>query len=150
MIKFLHHIAIQTALGLAAKLVRGVDDGVHHRVRHIEDEGLFLVTLVLQKIDGFIGVEPGEAAHIAGVTRPFVIFVKSNSTSIIGSEGAKVIIKTLGIGHAFNNGFAVGDIPFTNTGSLVTSFANQFRPRDFRSRHSPTATADRLSTGKEC
>ena len=122
---------------------------MHHRVSHIEDKGLFLVALVIQKIDGFISVEPGEAAHIAGVTRPIVIFVKGNSTSIVGSEGAKVIIKTLGIGHAFNNRFAVGDIPFTNTGSLITSFANQFRPRDFRSRHSPTTTANGLTPGEE-
>ena len=148
-IELLNHIPVQSSFRFSAKLFRGANDRVHHRMRHVEDKGLFLVALFLQKIDGLICVKAGEATHIAGVSRPLIILMKGNTAAVIGPKGPKVVIEALGIRHAIDNRLAIGNIPFPNTDSLVTGSAHQFRPGDLGCGHAPTFAANGLATGKE-
>ena len=82
-IEFLHHIAVQTALGFAAKLRRGINDRVHHRVRKIQHEGLLRITLVLQIINRLIRVELDQAAHVTRGTGVLVILMQLHHAVVI-------------------------------------------------------------------
>ena len=47
-IEFLHHVAVEPALGFSAEAVGGIDDGVHHGMGQVEREGLLGIALFLR------------------------------------------------------------------------------------------------------
>ena len=50
-VELLDDVAVEAAFGFAAEAIGGVDDGVHHGVGEVEDEGLFGVALFLEPGD---------------------------------------------------------------------------------------------------
>ena len=75
--------------------------------------------------------------------------MKPHHSIVIRSQRPKVIIKPLGIRHAFDDRLTIGDIPLTNTGRLIAHLANQFRPSDLRSRHPPAFAPKWLTSSQE-
>ena len=143
-VKLLHHVAIQPSLRFAAKLRRGVDDRVHHRMRQVQHERLLGVALVPQIFNRLVRVELREPAHVLGAAGGLVVFMKPNRAVIVRPERTEIIIEPLSIRHAGEDRLAVGHVPLADAGRLVARLANQLRPGDLTRRHPPAATADRL------
>ena len=148
-VEFLDDITIEVALRGAAKLRRGIDDGVHHGVGQIEDEGLFRIPFLGEIIDRLVGIKARQGGHVAGLAGRLIIFVESNPAAIVGAEGAEIVIEPLGEGHAVDDGLAVRDIPFADAGGLVSGLPDQFGPGEFRGGHAPAFAADWVAAGKE-
>ena len=148
-IELLHHISVQPALRLAAKLRRGVDDRVHHRMREVEHERLVGITLVFEVIDRLVRVELDQSAHVASGSCGLVVFMQVHHAGVIRTEGAVKIIEPLRVRHAWDDRFPIGNIPLADAGGLVVRLADQLRPGDLLRRHAPTATADRLPSGQQ-
>ena len=108
-------------------------------------EGLLRISLVFKEIDGLIRVEGGQSTHILGCPRRFIIEMKFDRPRIIGSQSSKEVIKSLCIRHTVNDRFSVGDIPFPNTGSLVSRTLDQFGKSDLTRRHPPPFAPARIT-----
>ena len=106
-IKLLHHIAVEATLGLPSKSRRGINDGMHHGMGQIEDKRFFRIALVLEEIDRLIRVKPGETTHVPRATGILIVFVEFHYPVIVGTQGTKVIIKSLRIRHARDDGLPV-------------------------------------------
>lgn len=148
-IEFFDNVAVEAGFGFAEEVGRGVDDGVHHGVREIENEGAIRVSIVSEEVDGFVGVECREAAHIVGIAGGFVVFMEVNGAVVVGAEGSEVVVEALGVGHAFDDGFAVGDVPFSDADGLVSEGLHEFGPGDFVGGHAPTFGAVGVAAGEE-
>ena len=118
-------------------------------MREVEDEGLLGIALVFKKVDRLISIETGKTSHILGGASGLIILVELDRTVVIGTQCTEVIIKTLGIGHAFDDRLAIRDIPLGDTGSLLTNLPDKFSKGDFSGRHAPALAAERITPGQE-
>ena len=114
---------------------------MHHGVSQIENEGLFGIAFLFEPSNRFFGVKSGELTHVSTCADRLVVLMKFDDAAVVGTERTEVVIKTLSVWHAFNNGLTIRDIPLTNACSLVAHLTNQFRPRNFRGRHPPAFAA---------
>ena len=78
-----------------------------------------------------------------------VVFVKLHRSRVIGSEGPKEIIEALGVGHPLDDRLAVGHIPLSNAGGLVTRLPDQFREGNLLRGHAPALAPARVAPGQQ-
>ena len=153
-IEFLHHVAVEPALGFSAEAVGGIDDGVHHGMGQVEREGLLGIALFLEELDRLVGVQGGQSPHVPARPGGLVVLVELDTAPVIRAEGSEVIIKSLGIGHPLDDGLAVGNVPLADAGSLVAGFLHEFSKGDLAGGHPPpfasawVATREQGRTGR--
>ena len=144
-VKFLHHVAIETALRLASEAIGSIDDGMHHRVGQIEDKRFLWVPLLLQVLNRLVRIKGGQFAHVPAASCRLVVLVKLHTPAIVRSECAEVVIKALCIGHPVDNRLAVGDIPLAYARGLVAPLAHQLPKSDLTGGHSPSLATTRIA-----
>ena len=153
-IEFLHHVTVESALGFPSKAVGCIDDGVHHGMSQVEHERLLGITLFLEKFDRFVGVQSGQSPHVSARSGGLVVLVELDPATIVRPEGPEVIIESLGIGHPFDDGLAVGNVPLADASGLVAGLLHEFPEGDFAGGHPPplapawVATREQSRTGR--
>ena len=113
-------ISIQATSRLAAKAVRSIDDGVHHRMGEIQQKRFFRVPLLLQIGNRPVRIERDQLAHLLAAACRFLILMESDLSAVVRSQWTKVVIKALGIRHPLEDRFPIGDVPLADAGGLVT------------------------------
>ncbi len=148
-IKLLHDIAVEPSVRLAFESRRGINNGVHHRVRQVEYERLARIAAFFQPVDGLVRVHADQAGHVCSLPRRLIVLVERDPAIIVGAKRTEVVIEPLRQRHAFNNRLAVGDVPLPDANRLVAYRPDQLGKCNLGSGHRPPFAAGRVAAGQQ-